>query len=133
MLIDNWSGVVGKGVGSDRRNPSVSEFLTKVPTREEQKLVVVRTQVAHPSVPSALLAKDPSADPVEVKTHPECLVGSSTGFPSQFHGAEMELVAGEPHGLEGLKPIARLQVPPAPPGLGILCSAACQAFFKLTS
>lgn len=110
----------------DSRNPSEREFLTEFATREEQKLLshLVQTKVAHPSVPSALLAKDPSGDPVEVKTTPRCLGGSSTGFPSPFHGAGVELVAGEPHGLEGLTPMERLQVPPAPPGLCVLCSAA---------
>lgn len=112
----------------DRRNPSESEFLTEVPTWEEQNLLsqLVQTKVVNPSVPSALLAKDPSGDPAEVKTNPRCLDGSSTGFLSQFHGAGMELVAGEPHGLEGLTPTERLQVPPAPPGLCVLCSAACR-------
>lgn len=128
MLIADWSDG-----GGDKRNPSESEFWTEVPTREEQKLLsqLVQTKIAYPSVPSTLLAKDPSGDPVEVKTNPRCLAGFSTGFPSQFHAAGMELVAGKPHGLEGLTPIKRLQIPPAPPGL---CSVLCclQAFFELT-
>lgn len=60
MLITDWSDG-----GGAKRNPSESEFRTEVPTREEQKLLsqLVQTKIAHPSVPSALLAKDSSGGP----------------------------------------------------------------------
>lgn len=107
----------------DRRNPSESEFLTEVATREEQKLLshLVQTKVAHPSVPSALLAKDPSGDPVEVKTTPRCLGGSSAGFPSPFHGAGVELVVGNPMGWKDSHPWRGCKCPL--PLLGCVCCA----------